>query len=92
MDAANEGEGAYEAELTVYLPPGAHYMRAVSNMEVSPNLGVHGDLGSVGALILISHLIAPVSLCFPSRAPIFFYPSNLKEEYLLMAYNSRTRL
>ena len=40
MDAANEGEGAYEAELTVYLPPGAHYMRAVSNMEVSPNLGV----------------------------------------------------
>lgn len=33
MDAANEGEGAYEAELTVYLPPGAHYMRAVSNME-----------------------------------------------------------
>ncbi|KAF4012681.1 hypothetical protein G4228_003986 [Cervus hanglu yarkandensis] len=33
MDAANEGEGAYEAELAVYLPPGAHYMRAVSNME-----------------------------------------------------------
>lgn len=33
MDAANDGEGAYEAELAVYLPPGAHYMRAVSNME-----------------------------------------------------------
>ncbi|KAI4556835.1 hypothetical protein MJT46_020022, partial [Ovis ammon polii x Ovis aries] len=33
MDAANEGEGAYEAELAVFLPPGAHYMRAVSNME-----------------------------------------------------------
>lgn len=33
MDAANEGEGAYEAELVVHLPPGAHYMRALSNME-----------------------------------------------------------
>lgn len=36
MDAANEGEGAYEAELAVHLPPGAHYMRALSNIEVSP--------------------------------------------------------
>lgn len=34
MEAANEGEGAYEAELAVYLPPGAHYMRALSNIEV----------------------------------------------------------
>ncbi|XP_016057513.1 PREDICTED: integrin alpha-IIb [Miniopterus natalensis] len=33
MDAANEGEGAYEAELAVHLPPGAHYMRALSNIE-----------------------------------------------------------
>uniref|UniRef100_A0A8C2MYI9 Integrin alpha-IIb n=1 Tax=Cricetulus griseus TaxID=10029 RepID=A0A8C2MYI9_CRIGR len=33
IDAANEGEGAYEAELAVHLPPGAHYMRAVSNVE-----------------------------------------------------------
>ncbi|XP_048222306.1 integrin alpha-IIb isoform X2 [Perognathus longimembris pacificus] len=33
MEAANEGEGAYEAELAVHLPPGAHYMRALSNME-----------------------------------------------------------
>ncbi|XP_041580181.1 integrin alpha-IIb isoform X2 [Vulpes lagopus] len=33
MEAANEGEGAYEAELAVHLPPGAHYMRAVSNIE-----------------------------------------------------------
>ncbi|XP_015995238.2 integrin alpha-IIb isoform X2 [Rousettus aegyptiacus] len=33
MEAANEGEGAYEAELAVYLPPGAHYMRALSNIE-----------------------------------------------------------
>ncbi|XP_074175801.1 integrin alpha-IIb isoform X5 [Rhinolophus sinicus] len=33
MDAANEGEGAYEAELAVHLPPCAHYMRAFSNME-----------------------------------------------------------
>uniref|UniRef100_A0A7N5KKT4 Integrin alpha-IIb n=2 Tax=Ailuropoda melanoleuca TaxID=9646 RepID=A0A7N5KKT4_AILME len=33
MHAANEGEGAYEAELAVHLPPGAHYMRAVSNIE-----------------------------------------------------------
>ncbi|XP_039702645.1 integrin alpha-IIb isoform X2 [Pteropus medius] len=33
MEAANNGEGAYEAELAVYLPPGAHYMRALSNVE-----------------------------------------------------------
>ncbi|KAK2506387.1 hypothetical protein MC885_020142 [Smutsia gigantea] len=33
MDAANEGEGAYEAELVVHLPLGAHYMRALSNIE-----------------------------------------------------------
>lgn len=33
IDAANEGEGAYEAELAVHLPPGAHYMRALSNAE-----------------------------------------------------------
>ncbi|XP_032313256.1 integrin alpha-IIb isoform X3 [Camelus ferus] len=31
MDAANKGEGAYEAELAVHLPPGAHYMQALSN-------------------------------------------------------------
>ncbi|XP_063107778.1 integrin alpha-IIb isoform X2 [Cavia porcellus] len=29
---ANEGEGAYEAELAVLLPPGAHYMRALSDV------------------------------------------------------------
>uniref|UniRef100_A0A8C3VYH6 Integrin alpha-IIb n=1 Tax=Catagonus wagneri TaxID=51154 RepID=A0A8C3VYH6_9CETA len=33
VDAANEGEGAYEAELVVHLPPGAHYMRALSNVK-----------------------------------------------------------
>ncbi|XP_077020275.1 integrin alpha-IIb [Tamandua tetradactyla] len=33
MAAANEGEGAYEAELAVRLPPGAHYMRALSDLE-----------------------------------------------------------
>uniref|UniRef100_A0A8C8SXX9 Integrin alpha-IIb n=1 Tax=Peromyscus maniculatus bairdii TaxID=230844 RepID=A0A8C8SXX9_PERMB len=33
IDAANEGEGAYEAELAVHLPPGAHYMQALSNIE-----------------------------------------------------------
>ncbi|XP_006833774.1 PREDICTED: integrin alpha-IIb [Chrysochloris asiatica] len=33
VGAANEGEGAYEAELAVHLPPGAHYMRALSNIE-----------------------------------------------------------
>lgn len=33
IDAANEGEGAYEAELAVHLPPGAHYMRALSDVE-----------------------------------------------------------
>lgn len=33
MDAANEGEGAYEAELAVHLPQGAHYMRAISNVQ-----------------------------------------------------------
>jgi hypothetical protein len=38
MDAANEGEGAYEAELAVHLPSGTHYMRALSNIEVRPSL------------------------------------------------------
>lgn len=33
IDAANEGEGAYEAELAVHLPSGAHYMWALSNVE-----------------------------------------------------------
>lgn len=33
IEAANDGEGAYEAELAVHLPPGAHYMRALSNIE-----------------------------------------------------------
>lgn len=33
IDAANDGEGAYEAELAVHLPPGAYYMRALSNVE-----------------------------------------------------------
>nr|KAF6309021.1 integrin subunit alpha 2b [Pipistrellus kuhlii] len=33
IDAANEGEGAYEAELAVHLPDGAHYMRAVSDVQ-----------------------------------------------------------
>ncbi|XP_037348627.1 integrin alpha-IIb [Talpa occidentalis] len=33
MEAANEGEGAYEAELAAHLPPGAHYMRALSDTE-----------------------------------------------------------
>lgn len=33
IEAVNEGEGAYEAELAVHLPPGAHYMRALSNIE-----------------------------------------------------------
>ncbi|XP_025063061.1 integrin alpha-IIb isoform X2 [Alligator sinensis] len=32
-DAANEGEGAFEAELQVQLPPSAHYQRAVSNIQ-----------------------------------------------------------
>lgn len=46
MDAANEGEGAYEAELAVHLPPGAHYMRAVSNVEVrSRRGGIPGGRG-----------------------------------------------
>lgn len=47
IDAANEGEGAYEAELAVHLPAGAHYMRALSNIEVSPPpWGIARDLGS----------------------------------------------
>lgn len=40
IEAANDGEGAYEAELAVHLPPGAHYMRALSNVEVRCHLGV----------------------------------------------------
>lgn len=39
IDAANEGEGAYEAELAVHLPPGAHYMRALSDVEVRCHAG-----------------------------------------------------
>lgn len=39
MDAVNEGEGAYEAELAVHLPPGAHYMRAIGQIEVRPHAG-----------------------------------------------------
>ncbi|XP_004621085.2 integrin alpha-IIb [Sorex araneus] len=38
LQAANKGEGAYEAELAVHLPPGAHYMRALSNMKGSERL------------------------------------------------------
>ncbi|XP_032704942.1 LOW QUALITY PROTEIN: integrin alpha-IIb [Lontra canadensis] len=33
MVAANEGEGAYEAQLAVHLPAGAHYMRAISDVK-----------------------------------------------------------
>ncbi|XP_069338812.1 integrin alpha-IIb [Eulemur rufifrons] len=33
VDAANKGEGAYEAELAARLPAGAHYMQALSNLE-----------------------------------------------------------
>ncbi|XP_058140989.1 integrin alpha-IIb [Dasypus novemcinctus] len=33
MAAANAGEGAYEAELAVHLPPGAHYMQALSDVQ-----------------------------------------------------------
>ncbi|KYO46606.1 integrin alpha-V isoform C [Alligator mississippiensis] len=39
-DAANEGEGAFEAELQVQLPPSAHYQRAVSNMQVTVDIAV----------------------------------------------------
>lgn len=55
MDATNEGEGAYEAELAVQLPPGAHYMQALSNIEVRPlPRGITRHLGGTGALTLIS--------------------------------------
>ncbi|XP_028930902.1 integrin alpha-IIb isoform X2 [Ornithorhynchus anatinus] len=33
VDAANEGEGAYEAELAVRLPPSAHFMRATTTLQ-----------------------------------------------------------
>ncbi|XP_027729022.1 integrin alpha-IIb [Vombatus ursinus] len=33
MSASNEGEGAYEAELAVYLPQGAHFMQALSDVK-----------------------------------------------------------
>ncbi|XP_074080402.1 integrin alpha-IIb [Macrotis lagotis] len=33
VDTSNEGEGAYEAELAVYLPPGAHFMQALSDVK-----------------------------------------------------------
>ncbi|XP_037665873.1 integrin alpha-IIb isoform X2 [Choloepus didactylus] len=38
VTAANEGEGAYEAEMAVHLPPGAHYMRALRDTEGSERL------------------------------------------------------
>lgn len=34
VTAANEGEGAYEAELAIQLPLGAHYMQALSDLPV----------------------------------------------------------
>ncbi|XP_068775368.1 integrin alpha-IIb isoform X2 [Struthio camelus] len=33
INASNAGEGAFEAELRVQLPPGAHYQKAVSNIQ-----------------------------------------------------------
>lgn len=39
VNASNDGEGAYEAELAVHLPPGAHYIRAFSNVKVRCHLG-----------------------------------------------------
>uniref|UniRef100_F6RI44 Integrin subunit alpha 2b n=1 Tax=Monodelphis domestica TaxID=13616 RepID=F6RI44_MONDO len=33
VNASNEGEGAYEAELAVHLPPGAHFMQALSDVK-----------------------------------------------------------
>ncbi|XP_069808129.1 integrin alpha-IIb isoform X2 [Dendropsophus ebraccatus] len=33
FSAANQGEGAYEAELHISLPPGAHYMQVLSKAE-----------------------------------------------------------
>lgn len=47
MEAANDGEGAYEAELAVHLPPGAHYMRALSNIEVRPHPGAQSGTWKV---------------------------------------------
>lgn len=84
MDAANEGEGAYEAELAVHLPPGAHYMRAISNIEVMLHFrGITMDLGGARALALIFHLRAPTSLPHCSKNCDFFF--NLEKEYLLIA-------
>lgn len=80
MEAANEGEGAYEAELAVHLPPGAHYMRALSNIEVRPPpRGTVADLEGAGALLLISHLRAPTSLMPSFKSCDFFFLFNSEE-------------
>lgn len=62
MIAANEGEGAYEAQLAVHLPTGAHYMRAISDIKVRPYLGgIPRDLRGARALPLLLQLRGPTS-------------------------------
>lgn len=65
IEAANDGEGAYEAELAVHLPPGAHYMRALSNIEVRYRRGHSQQAAGMRALTLASH---PKTHCFNTLA------------------------
>lgn len=78
MVAANEGEGAYEAQLAVHLPTGAHYMRAISDIKVRPHLGgIPRDLRGARALPLLSQLRGPTSLRHDCN-------SNWEKEHLLI--------
>lgn len=74
MDAANEGEGAYEAEMAVHLPPCAHYMRAFSNTEVRlPPQDVTWLPGPERCCSLGLSSILSLTLCCKSCDSFFFF-------------------
>lgn len=76
MDTANEGEGAYEAELAVHLPQGAHYMRARSNVEVRPppweQYTGPGSRWSLGSLVSLPESLSSLLLCSQRCNFLFF--------------------
>lgn len=63
-NATNAGEGAFEAELRVQLPPGTHYQAARSTIPVGVQWGLTGVTG-VGGLIFCSWWLS-LSLRVPS--------------------------
>lgn len=56
-NASNRGEGAFEAELRVLLPPGTHYQAARSSIPVGARRGSHAAMGghhsSCGCLVVM---------------------------------------